>query len=436
MANSFGVSFLKSGASLLLLQTAGMGLSLGLSIVLARQLGPSQFGIYSYALALVTLISVPVQLGLPPLVVRETARLLYENNTRRMFALWRWSGLVAFLASAVILATVLLLGSLIFAANITKSLLVATVLLVPLLALGMLRAAALRGLGHVVKGQMPETIIRPALILLLLLAMLGLGREIDALSAMVLNVVGTSLTFVSGALMLARAAPSSRSGMAEPIPHFDWLRAAMFLGITSAAMVINRNLDIAMLGILRSATEVGQYKVSVTLAMVSATALNVLNLVLQPQVARLNAAGDINAIKRLVTKVARLSFVVGLSVATVFLLLGEELIARTFGTEYSAAYPAMSILIAGQLFNTCFGPVMLVLNMMGHEHTAMRGVIIAAGGNIVLNALLIPHFGTLGAAMATAATFLLWNVLLNIQARRLLGIDCSIAGWHEGNQEV
>jgi O-antigen/teichoic acid export membrane protein len=60
-------------------------------------------------------------------------------------------------------------------------------------------------------------------------------------------------------------------------------------------------------------------------------------------------------------------------------------------------------------------------------------VIVAAGGNIVLNALLIPPFGTLGAAMATAATFLLWNVLLNIKARRLLGIDCSIAGWHEGN---
>jgi len=436
MANAFEVSFLKSGTSLLLLQVVGMGLSLGLSIILARQLGPSQFGIYSYALALVTLISVPVQLGLPTLVVRETARLLHENNTRRMLALWRWSGLVTFLASAVILAIVLLLGSLDLLASITKSMLVATVLLVPLLALGMLRAAALRGLGHVLKGQMPETIIRPALILLLLLAILGLGREIDALSAMVLNVVGTSLTFVFGALMLTRAAPSSRSGMAQPIPHFDWLRAAMFLGITSAAMVINRNLDIVMLGILRSATEVGQYKVSVMLAMVSATALNVLNLVLQPQVARLKAVGDINSIKRLVTKVARLSFFVGLSVTTMFLLLGEELIARTFGTEYSAAYPVMLILIAGQLFNTCFGPVMVVLSMMGHEYTAMRGVIIAAGGNIVLNALLIPYFGTLGAAMATAATFLLWSVLLNIQALRLLGIDCSIAGWHKGNQEV
>ena len=433
MANAFGDSFLKSGASLLLLQMAGMGLSLGVSVLLARQLGPSQFGIYSFALALATLISVPVQFGLPPLVVRETARLLYENNVRRMFALWRWSALIAFLASAAIFTAVLLLGSLIFAAYITKSLLVATVLLVPLLAFGMLRAAALRGLGHVVMGQVPETIIRPGLILLLLLAILGLGHEIDALSAMVLNVVGTSLTFVAGALMLARAAPSSRSGMAPPIPHYDWLRAAMFLGVTSAAVVINRNLDIAMLGSLRSATEVGQYKVSVTLAMVSATALNVLNLLIQPQVARLNAAGDIDAIKRLVTKVARLSFVVGLCCAAVFLLLGEEVIARSFGAEYSAAYPAMSILIAGQIFNTCFGPVMLVLNMMGQERTTMSSVIVAAGGNIVLNALLIPPFGTLGAAMATAATFLLWNVLLNIKARRLLGIDCSIAGWHEGN---
>jgi len=45
------------------LRTVGAGVSLLATVVLARALGIAGFGIYSYALALVSLLSVPAQFG-------------------------------------------------------------------------------------------------------------------------------------------------------------------------------------------------------------------------------------------------------------------------------------------------------------------------------------------------------------------------------------
>jgi O-antigen/teichoic acid export membrane protein len=52
----------------------------------------------------------------------------------------------------------------------------------------------------------------------------------------------------------------------------------------------------------------------------------------------------------------------------------------------------------------------------------------SALANIVLNALLIPRFGATGAACATAFSIVLWNVALNYEVRRHLGIDAGVIG--------
>jgi len=58
------------------------------------------------------------------------------------------------------------------------------------------------------------------------------------------------------------------------------------------------------------------------------------------------------------------------------------------------------------------GSVGALLNMTGHERDTLRGVAIAAVANVVLGLALIPLFGLEGAALATAATLIIWNLLL------------------------
>jgi O-antigen/teichoic acid export membrane protein len=375
--------------------------------------------------------AVPIQLGLPTLVVRETAKLKQAGEFRQMYRLWSWASLAVLAASMAMVLPVWLLAPLLFSATLTLPLLLIVMLLVPFMSLGALRAGALRGLGHVIQGQLPDMLLRPGFILLLIAAVITISNSgLDARIALILNLSGTALAFLTGMAFLVRAAPASDRGAAPQTRHRDWIRAGLFLGIASSAMVVNNNLDMAMLGNLRPATEVGVYKIAITLSMLSASVLNMLNLAAQARIASLYAADQMDAMRRLITLVARVGFGAACLVALGFSVMGPWLIDMAFGAEFSAAYALMLIMVAGQLANTFFGPIILLLNMTGHEKIVMWSVILAAVGNIALNSILIPLYGATGAAFSTTTTLLAWNAILNAQSLRKLGIDSSFLGFH------
>ena len=81
-------------------------LTLALTIVLARMLGPGGYGIYAYIYALISLLSVPAQFGLPPLIVRETARGQANMEWGLVRGVARWSNSIAILLSTVIILIV------------------------------------------------------------------------------------------------------------------------------------------------------------------------------------------------------------------------------------------------------------------------------------------------------------------------------------------
>jgi O-antigen/teichoic acid export membrane protein len=66
--------------------------------------------------------------------------------------------------------------------------------------------------------------------------------------------------------------------------------------------------------------------------------------------------------------------------------------------------------------------------MTGYERESAKGIGIAAVSNVCLNALLIPSWGILGAAIGHAASSVLWNALLILWVWRRLGIRATAFG--------
>ena len=98
---------LRGGFWSLAIKLLSTAMALVLASVLARLSGPEGFGIYSFVLALVTILAIPAQLGLPNLMVRETAKAQAAERWDTMKGLWRWSNL---LALAISMALIMLGG--------------------------------------------------------------------------------------------------------------------------------------------------------------------------------------------------------------------------------------------------------------------------------------------------------------------------------------
>jgi O-antigen/teichoic acid export membrane protein len=78
--------------------------------------------------------------------------------------------------------------------------------------------------------------------------------------------------------------------------------------------------------------------------------------------------------------------------------------------------------------NTSTAPVAPLLNTTGHQDSVAWIFGGSAVMNIVLNAILIPRFGIVGAASATAISTAVYNVWFFVLARRRLKINCFLLG--------
>jgi O-antigen/teichoic acid export membrane protein len=221
------------------------------------------------------------------------------------------------------------------------------------------------------------------------------------------------LAFAAGAglVYLMRCRPRTR----PPQPEYEtraWLVSLVPLALTAGLGVINAQADILVLGLFRPSEDVGVYKVAAQAAMLIAFGLQAVNMVIMPYIARLYAEGDQRRLQRLVTQSARAILALALPLVLAFVFFGDAILNLAFGPEYTRGHTALMLLSLGQLVNAGMGSVGVLLNMTGHEHDTLRGVAVAALANLILNFLLIPPFGLVGAAAATACTFVIWNLLL------------------------
>jgi len=413
------------------IQATNRVLALALGIVLARILGPDGYGVYAYAFAVMSLLMVVAEAGVPTLLMREVAASLGREEWGLMRGALRRAGqFVALAAIAVALLGLLVLWVAADRLSAEMFYTMALMLLVlPLSAGAKTVAQALIGLHRVVLGQAVNMLLQP----LLVVAFVGGAFLVwPALRqphyAMAAQLFAVTIVLVVGLLILRRLTPQETRTVPPVYRSREWLRSALPFMLIGGAGIINNQTDIIMLGWFTGPEEVGIYRVAVQGAALVAFSLQVVNAVVAPQFSRLFAQGDMARLQRLVTQSARLVLLAALPVALVFILAGGVLVSWVFGAGFASAHVPLAILAVGQLVNAGFGSVGFLLNMTGYETVTARILWQTALSNIALNAVFIPLYGMNGAAIATAISVAFWNLLLYREVKEKLNIDSTAFG--------
>lgn len=415
------------------LKIASTLLGLLITVTLARLLGPGGYGSYAYVLALVSLVAIPAQVGLPMLVVRETAKAQVESNWALMKGLWKWAVLVVLSISLIIAMAAFSIYEfgLFSTGPYSYYTLVLGLALIPLIGLGNLAGAATRGLRRVVIGLIPEFIARQTSLLIFVFVLVYFYRgELNPDSALTLYVFACFFAWIVGVVLLKRVRPAPLK--LNPRPEYrsrQWFVAMFPLALMAGMQVINQNTDVIMLGYFWPSDLVGVYKVVLTGAATVAFGLQAVTLSVAPQFARLYTQGEKAKLQRLVTQSARMILFLSLPVVVGLVAFGEQLLTLLFGVEYAIGATALAILAVGQLVNAYVGSVGVLLSMTGHEKDTAIGVGVAAVVNVVLNFMLIPKFGIEGAASATAISVVVWNIILWRLVNKRLGLESMAYGF-------
>ncbi len=422
---------LAHGAALsVLVQGFWVASQLATSILLAHALGPTNFGIYSFTWSVVTLLQFLPQNGLATAAVRFSAT--YRSTEPRDLAagLWRrvsQAALAYGALTAAIVGSLALVGWVPHREAISPdAFLYATPALVifPLLAVV---GATLRGAHPGIAGQLPENVITPFLLLCFVgfTVMVGQASQLNPAFVLLLQAAAIVAAVKTGMALLARHSTITRHG--ETKPAFEnrlWFSAMLPLSIMGGLTVLNNQASTLLIGGLASAVDVAQFRIAFQGASLVAVALIAANLFLAPRIAELYSTRQLPALQRLLTVSANSTTIVALASVLVFWSLGRWLLGTLFGASYAAAYPMLMILSLGQLINVGLGSAGMVLNMTGHERDSLYSVAMAGIANIALNLILIPLWGGIGAAVATAASMATWKVAMVAFLRHRTGLMC------------
>jgi len=407
-----------------------MGCTFITSLILARFLGVTEFGIYTYTVSWSYLLGVFATVGLDNLLVREVA--VYKSNLSwgLLRGLLRWSNFVSLGVSLTIAFVAMAIA---FATGMTADLPLFTAFgmamaALPFAALRNLRRGAMRGLGRVTLGLVPEMLIAPVAILVTILFAFALSRHfLSAPWCVGIYTIVTAVTSLVSIKLLNKFLPTPVSLIAPQHRSQKWLSSALPFMLIEGIYIINARVDVLMLGSLQSLADAGVYVPVNRGAQLINFVLMAISSALAPKIASLYAEGKLQQLETIVVKTARFALLPTLSITTILIGISSWYL-NLFGAEFAAGQTALIILCLGQLLFTVTGLGGLLLNMTGHEkYTAITG-----GGSAVLNTclnyLFISRWGVEGAAIATSISLLVMNFSNIILVRKKLKIKSTAIG--------
>lgn len=410
------------------LQVIEAGVGFLTSIVLARVLGVAEFGAYAFGIALAGFLTIPALLGFNTLAIKEVAAAKAKQEWSEIRSFVKVSLFWVTLASTIIVATAFFLLNL-FEDRLDPSIqaaALAALLILPVLALLKLYEGFIRGLGRVVIAQFPSRMLRPIVFLILVLSSAFLARGIEVgVYAVFLNLFATAIALAI-LWFLWRSTKPRELASAPPLSTTSTgFRQALPFALIASVVVINTQSDILMLGILGTPEETGIYRVSSRIASLASFALMAVLAITSPRIASLYALGEQSKIQQLCSKAALASTAIALPMVLIMIFAGHWVLFL-FGQDFLAGDTVLKILSLGQFINAAMGIAGGLLVMTGHQSATAKILTTTAFLNIILNYILIPSFGALGAAAATATSYLVWNAALAVAAWRALGIDPTV----------
>lgn len=414
----------RGSGQFLLVHVAGTALLFGVHLLLARLLGPAEYGTFTYVTAWLAVLALIAQLGL------GTATLRFVSSYR---ATEQWSLLRGYLQTAprAIARASIGSGAVAFAASRligsdtpTSTAVAFSVGLLSLPATALLNnsSSALRAFKAISRSQVPIAIAQPLLFGVAVTAFASVSTAPVSAIHVLFAYAGSMWCILAVSwLLLRRLIPTEvRTAVpAHTVP--EWRRVAAPLLIVGLLQVIRMRSDSILLGGLASVADVGLYNAANRLASLAVFGLTAVAAWVPPHISEAYAHGDRSRMQQLATVAARATAGFMVPVAIILFAFGPWFL-RLFGPDFAAASVALRILVLGQLLNAATGPVGYFLTLTGHQSRVAWVEGASALVNFVLNVALIPPFGIVGAAIAGAVANAFRNASMAWIAWRSLGV--------------
>jgi O-antigen/teichoic acid export membrane protein len=405
--NAAQVNKKKMGRGVIYLTSSRMAFAFSgfvLHVGLARILGVEEYGIYGVIMAMMGIINILYQPGIYTAVAKytsekiEIADLILTTGLRLQTCLSIFSALILFLCAPLI-------AQLLKDSSLTSYIRLASLITIPS-GLNLIYLASLNGARRFGK-QAFSIIVHSAVKVLIIFAIILFGFKVKGV------ILGLIVSTVIATFIARHFCQYDKRDEVFEIKRLLAFAVSVFIYVFCVSSITNVDL-LFVKSLLESNEATGLYTSAANVAKVPFIFFSSFATVLLPSVSQAIARNDMELFRKYVCQTLRY-VLLGL-VPLIFVLSSsaKEVIEILYSANFSGAVMPLSILFFGISFSVVLSLLSTVVIGSGSPRVAMIFSLILLPLDIVLNLLLIPKYGLVGAATATTLTFFAGSVMLGI----------------------
>jgi O-antigen/teichoic acid export membrane protein len=390
-----------------------------LVVVVTRALPQAQAGVFFALTSLFLLAEMVARLGTGTGLVYFVARLRRLGRTDEIRAVQRVA-LTPVVVVALVTSATLLLWTPSFAELVgddtpgTRTAIVVLALLLPVTTLSDTLLAATRGYATMLPTVALDKVGRPVLQLALVAGAVLTGSLVLLTGAWA---VPWALSAVLAWLWLRRLSRELPAGASARPGREVWREFWTFTGpraVNSIAALALQRLDVLLVTVLSGPASAAVYTAATRFLVVGQLVNQSISTAAQPRLAEVLAVDD-RASASTVYRSATGWIVLLTWPLYLLCAVFAESVLSIFGEGYSAGRPVILVLAGAMLFATACGMVDMLLNMAGRTAWTLANSLVALVVMVVVDLLLIPPLGILGASIGWAAAIVANNLLPLVQ---------------------
>lgn len=395
-------------------QIIGQILSCILVVLISRCLGAAVYGEYLYVYTFVSFFTILAKLGMENAIVYYISRNNIEHDEKEK--------IVQFILEAAATVGITLVCIMYFAKDWIAETLLNNInysqillLLLPLIVLEAISAlffSILKGKKWIFELTVAKNIIGTGVSIIFLFIMYYLLQIRNVFSIIIPQYVGGILAILYCIYQINKK--EKRTALIHV--HLDLdkckevMRYSLPLVLMNVVVLINHNADKYMIGYLMDSSNVAIYTVAIYISQFSSFALTAVNNIFAPLISELYASDKIEELDMLYKKATRWVMIINLAIFSMAINFPYE-IMRLAGNDFETGGIVLIIVMLGQIVNSGVGAVGSLNSMTGHTKINLFTSVIAVIINLGLNFLFIKPYGMIGAAVASAISLALTNLI-------------------------
>jgi O-antigen/teichoic acid export membrane protein len=410
-----------AGIISLVIKVAGAVLSYASIVAFAHLLDAEQYGRFAFGLNAAIIVAAVGNCGTSTAIMRYWPKYQVSADPARAkgavelgYALSFWGGLILIGALGLVSLIRAMLG---LPAELPFVLAIG--LLGLMISFGDYSSNLLRAQGSTIVSMLPRAVLG----YFALASGFGLsGTYALIISALVL----LALNLWQGAHIARRVLAMGKGIIA--LRDFTALRPSLIpIWLSGIVYAMIQQFDVVIVGSLLSKPEAGAYFAAQKTAMMLSLVLIAGGLVTAPTMAALYHAGKLQELQRLCQKLA-LAIAATTFLGYLTLIVIGVFLLGLFDPSFVSAYSILLIVGFGAVIDAISGPNSYLMQMTNFERPYLKVMLSCYALVLIAQIVLVPRYGSMGAALASTSGVILWNILSVALLRRHAKLDPSLLG--------